>query len=120
MYSKEAIRGLGVTSADLSEGNRQALDRDGFFIVEGVYSPDACAEMADTFDRLCDAEGDKGGHEVHIEPGAPRVSNIFNKTDAYDRCLSCKPLLAASLHLLGEFKLHYSATIWMRIARQSG
>jgi hypothetical protein len=106
MYSKEAIRRLGVTSADLSEDNRQALDRDGFFIAEGVYSPAECAEMAETFDRLTDAEGDKGGHEVHIEPGAPRVSNIFNKTAAYDRCLNCKPLLAASLHLLGEFKLH--------------
>lgn len=106
MYTKEAIRGLGISATDLSEDNRRALDQDGFFIVKDVYSPAECAEMADSFDRLCEVEGDKGGHEVHIEPGAPRVSNIFNKTEAYDRCLTCHPLLAASLHLLGEFKLH--------------
>lgn len=106
MYSKEAIRRLGVSAGDLSEENRQALDRDGFFIVEGVYTPAECAEMAATFDRLCAIEGDKGGHEVHSEPGAPRISDIFNKTEAYDRCLACKPMLAASLYLLGEFKLH--------------
>jgi hypothetical protein len=43
---------------------------------------------------------------VHIEPGAPRVSNVFNKTDVYDPCLVCAPMLGASQHLLGEFKLH--------------
>jgi Phytanoyl-CoA dioxygenase (PhyH) len=51
-------------------------------------------------------EGPKGGHEVHVEPGVPRVSNIYNKTDAFDRCLECKPLLAASCEMLSEFKLH--------------
>jgi ectoine hydroxylase-related dioxygenase (phytanoyl-CoA dioxygenase family) len=43
---------------------------------------------------------------VHVEPGAPRVSNIFNKTAVYDCCLEIKPLLAAAHYLLGEFKLH--------------
>ena len=62
--------------------------------------------MAEAFDRLHAVEGERGGHEVHVEPGAPRVSNIFNKTDAYDGCLACRELLAASQHMLGEFKLH--------------
>lgn len=106
MYSKQAVRALGVTPDDLSAAQRDALDRDGFFIAEGIYTPAECREMAEAFDRLSAAEGDKGGHEVHIEPGAPRVSNIFNKTDAYDRCLACPPMLAASIYLLGEFKLH--------------
>ena len=104
MYTKEALRRLGV--ADLTETQRQALDVDGFIIVENVYSPDECTEMGEAFDRLTEQEGDRGGHEVHIEPGAPRVSNIFNKTDVYDRCLACGPVLAASHHILGEIKLH--------------
>ena len=62
--------------------------------------------MGEEFDRLHAAEGDRGGHEVHVEPGAPRVSNIFNKTDVYDACLECKPFLAASHYLLGEIKVH--------------
>lgn len=106
MYTKQALRELGLTGDELAADQRAALDRDGFFVVQGVYSPDECRAMAETFDRLHAAEGERGGAEVHVEPGAPRVSNIFNKTDAYDACLACKPLLAAAAHLLGEFKLH--------------
>ena len=106
MYTKEALRRLGVSDSDLTEAQRDALDKDGFFIVEGVYSVSECAEMAAEFDRLRDIEGDRGGHEVHVEPGAPRISDIFNKTVAYDRCLAFRPMLAASHYMLGEFKLH--------------
>ncbi len=106
MYTKQALRSLGVTGGELSAAQRAALDRDGFFIVEGLYAAAECREMAEEFDRLHAAEGDRGGAEVHVEPGAPRVSNIFNKSAAYDRCLECKPLLAAAHYMLGEFKLH--------------
>ena len=53
-----------------------------------VFSPAEVAEMRAEFDRLRQIEGEFGGHEVHIEPGAPRLSNLFNKSPAYDRCLS--------------------------------
>ena len=106
MYTKQALREIGLNGTELSEAQRNALDEQGYFVVEGVFSPAECREMAETFDRLIAIERDKGGHEVHVEPGAPRVSNIFNKTEAYDRCLECKPLLAAAAHLLGEFKIH--------------
>ena len=96
MYTKQALRALGVTGEEFTDEQRRALDRDGFFIVPDYFSPEQCRQMAEEFDRLHAAEGDRGGHEVHVEPGAPRVSNIFNKTDAYDACLECKPFLAAS------------------------
>jgi ectoine hydroxylase-related dioxygenase (phytanoyl-CoA dioxygenase family) len=106
MYTKQALRELGLDGSELSDAQRKALDEQGYFLVEGVYSQAECREMAEAFDRLTAIERDQGGHEVHVEPGAPRVSNIFNKTAAYDRCLECKPLLAAAAHLLGEFKIH--------------
>jgi hypothetical protein len=106
MYTKQALHDIGVTATDFNDAQRRSLDDDGFFIVEGVFTPQQCAAMAEEFDRLHAMEGDKGGQEVHIEPGAPRVSNIFNKTSTYDPCLAIKPMLAASAHLLGEFKLH--------------
>ena len=106
MYTKQALRDLGFEGALLTDDQREALETDGFFVVEGVYLPQECREMAEAFDALTAAEGERGGHEVHIEPGAPRVSNIFNKTGAYDRCLSCAPMLGAAWELLGEFKLH--------------
>jgi hypothetical protein len=106
MYTKQALHELGLRGPLLTEAQRAALDSDGFFIVEGVYSAGECRGMAEEFDRLHAAEGAKGGAEVHVEPGAPRVSNIFNKSAVFDRCLVCPPLLGASQYLLGEFKLH--------------
>jgi hypothetical protein len=106
MYTKQALRELEVIGEELTEEQRRALDQDGFFIVPDYFSPEQCRQMAEEFDRLHAAEGDRGGHEVHVEPGAPRVSNIFNKTDVYDACLECKPFLAASHYLLGEIKVH--------------
>ena len=52
------------------------------------------------------AGGARVGHEVSPKPGAVRISNIFNKTDAFDCTLNCKPLLAAARYLLGDFKIH--------------
>ncbi|MEM7753570.1 MAG: phytanoyl-CoA dioxygenase family protein [Pseudomonadota bacterium] len=106
MYTKQALHELGFSGPLLTDDQRAALDRDGFFIVEGALSPDQARAMGAAFDQLTVVEGDRGGHEVHIEPGAPRVSNVFNKTDVYDPCLVSAPMLGASQYLLGEFKLH--------------
>lgn len=106
MYTRHALRLLGVTGREMSETQRRSLDDAGFFIVEGVFTPAQCRVMAAEFDRLSAQEGERGGHEVHVEPGAPRVSDIFNKTAVYDCCLELRPFLAASHYLLGEMKLH--------------
>lgn len=105
MYSKQALRALGIQEA-LSAERRESLDEQGFFVVEGVVSPAACEAMAAEFDRLHVLEGEQGGHEVHIEPNAARISNIFNKSEQFDACLELVPLLQACHYLLGEFKVH--------------
>ena len=106
MYTKQALHALGVKKTAFSADQRELLDDQGFFVIENVFTPAQCRRMGEEFDRLSAAEGAEGGHEVHVEPGAPRVSNIFNKTTVYDPCFVCPPLLAASHYLLGEFKLH--------------
>ena len=62
--------------------------------------------MAEEFERLHAAERDTGGQEVHVEPGARRLSNIFNKSTAFDPLLAIGPALAAAHYLLGEIKVH--------------
>ncbi len=122
MDTKSALDALGV--APLSDDQRQRFDTDGFFILNDVFSADECGEMAAEFDRLRAADGEDAGMEVSLEgedgrlynpqegrqaglkTGSTRISNIFNKSPAFDRCLSIGPLLAASTHLLGEIKLH--------------
>lgn len=106
MYTKQALRELGVTSGTLSDRQKHQLDEEGYFIVENVLTAEDCAKMRNEFERIHAAEKEEGGHEVHVEPGARRISNIFNKTDAFDKCLWIPEILAASAYLLGEIKLH--------------
>jgi ectoine hydroxylase-related dioxygenase (phytanoyl-CoA dioxygenase family) len=106
MNTEMALAQLGISIADLTPEQRRQLDENGYFLVENVFSPAEVAEMRSEFERLRSIEGDYGGHEVHIEPGAPRLSNLFNKSAAFDRCLSCRPTLAAAAYLLGEIRVY--------------
>ncbi|MES2628062.1 MAG: anhydro-N-acetylmuramic acid kinase, partial [Bacteroidota bacterium] len=63
-------------------------DEQGFFIVENALSKSDIKTLREEFERIHAAEAGEGGHEVHVEPGARRISNIFNKTTAYDVCLN--------------------------------
>ena len=106
MYTKQALRALGVAEHTLSDAQKKQLDEQGFFIVENVLSADEIKAMRAEFERIHGLEQDQGGHEVHVEPGARRISNIFNKTGAFDACLAVPEILGASAYLLGEIKLH--------------
>ncbi len=105
MYIKEALRELNLFN-ELPLEWKKSLDENGYFVVEKYFNDDVCQEMGDEFDRLHSLEGEQGGHEVHIEPTTKRISNIFNKTTIFDRCLNIEPLLSASHYMLGEFKIH--------------
>jgi ectoine hydroxylase-related dioxygenase (phytanoyl-CoA dioxygenase family) len=106
MNTREALSELGVSVSDLTAEQRQQFDDLGYFIVADVFTPGEVEEMRSEFERLRGIEGEYGGHEVHIEPGAPRLSNLFNKSAAFDRCLTCKPTLAAAAYLLGEIRVY--------------
>src|SRR5579872_3815665 len=106
MDTKQALQLLGISASDFTPEQRRQFDENGYFIVADVFSPAEVEEMRSEFDRLRKIEGEYGGHEVHIEPGAPRLSNLFNKSPAFDRCLSCKPTLAAAAYLLGEIRVY--------------
>ncbi|MGC5010372.1 phytanoyl-CoA dioxygenase family protein [Streptosporangium sp. DT93] len=104
MDTKQALAELGVTPALTSE-QREALDRDGFFIVENVLTPQQCVAMREEFDRVVEAESGSGV-VMDAEAGATRLSDLFNKSDVFDAALAIEPVLAASYYLLGDFKLH--------------
>lgn len=106
MNTEEALARLGISVNDLTPAQVKQFDEEGYFLAENVFTPAEVEEMCNEFDRLLAIEGKFGGHEVHIEPGAPRLSNLFNKSEAFDRCLSCKPTLAAAHSLLGEIRVY--------------
>jgi ectoine hydroxylase-related dioxygenase (phytanoyl-CoA dioxygenase family) len=102
----QALAALGISDDDFTQEQRRALDQNGYFIARNYFSPEEVAEMRSEYDRLQGIEGKLGGHEVHIEPGAPRLSNLFNKSAAFDRCLACAPTLLAAQLLLKEIKVY--------------
>jgi ectoine hydroxylase-related dioxygenase (phytanoyl-CoA dioxygenase family) len=107
MNTDDALELLGVKPTDLTDEQRNSLDEFGYCIVENVLTPEECAEINAEIDRIVAAEQDRAGTEVSVEAGATRISNVFNKSTAFDRLLELKPLLAASRHLIkGDFKVH--------------
>ncbi|MEM7031631.1 MAG: phytanoyl-CoA dioxygenase family protein [Chloroflexota bacterium] len=107
MDTKTALADLGITEQTLTDEQRQALEKDGYFIVERYFSPEICAQIGAEFDRFQELEGELGGQEVHTEAGAPRLSNVLNKSTVFDVCLEIEPLIAGAYHLLGpEIKIH--------------
>jgi ectoine hydroxylase-related dioxygenase (phytanoyl-CoA dioxygenase family) len=106
MNTAEALQAIGLRDLAPTPDQQRKLDEQGYFVVEDVFSPDEVAEMLSELDRLQKLEGEFGGHEVHIEPGALRLSNLFNKSAAFDRCLTCQPTLAAAHFLLGEISVY--------------
>lgn len=105
MDTQEALAQLGVPEDCLTNAQRTQLDENGYFVVADAFSEEQCARMIAEVDRIVDAEGGQAG-EVSVESGATRISNIFNKSEAFDCLLEIKPLLAASHYLLGEIKVH--------------
>jgi ectoine hydroxylase-related dioxygenase (phytanoyl-CoA dioxygenase family) len=106
VYTRQALRELGVGPSTLSEAQMRRFDEQGFVVVEDALSPEDCETMRNAFERIFAAENGAGGHEVHVEPGARRISNVFNKTDAFDKCLWIPEVLAVSARALGEIKVH--------------
>jgi ectoine hydroxylase-related dioxygenase (phytanoyl-CoA dioxygenase family) len=103
MDTKAALEQLGV--GGLSEEQRHELDESGYFYIEDAFPEKECEWMASEIERIVEAECGGAG-EVSVESGATRISNIFNKSKAFDSLLEIKPLLAAAHYLLGEIKVH--------------
>lgn len=106
MHTKQALRELGVTASTITDTQKRQFDEQGYIIVEDVLTSQDCERMRDAFERIHADERENGGHEVHVEPGARRISNIFNKTEVFDKCLWIPEVLAVSTHALGEIKVH--------------
>ncbi|AQA07206.1 ectoine hydroxylase [soil metagenome] len=104
MDSKQALIELGVDPT-LDDDLREQLDTNGFFIVANALTPQQCAAMREEFDRITEQEAGSG-LVMDPEPGATRLSNIFNKSEVFDPSLVLQPVLAAALYLFDDFKLH--------------
>ena len=60
MYTKQALRELGVRESDITADQKEALRINGFFTVEDVFSIEECAEMAEAFEKIHAEEKENG------------------------------------------------------------
>ena len=75
-----AIAAFDIGPTDFSASQRHDLDQKGYFRTNSAFTLSQCAQMAAAFERIKEQEGVRAGHEVSQEPGAVRISNIFNKS----------------------------------------
>lgn len=69
-------------------------------------SGEQVAALKARFDELVEEEGEDAGKEVHQEEGTNRLSNLIDKGEVFEICISHPKVLAAIRHVLGpEFKL---------------
>jgi hypothetical protein len=107
MNTAEALAQLGVDETVVTREQRETFEEVGYCIFPALFSATDLDEMRAEVERLQAIEGSYGGHEVHIEPGPMRLlSNLFNKSAAFDRCLRCAPTLTLAHHLLGEIRVY--------------
>jgi len=106
MDTREALQQLGVHENVLTQAQKQHFDERGYVIVPDVFSQTQVQVIRAELDRLQRIEGAYGGHEVHIESGAMRLSNLFNKSAVFMCCLRCAPTLYLAHRLLGEIHVY--------------
>lgn len=109
MYDR--LAGGSRASRQLTAGELQALDDDGFVVLSGLMDETWRQQVADEFDRVVGAEGDDAaraaGTAYEPEPGAPRIAYCANRGRVFEPSYTDPTVLAATLHIIdGPFKFH--------------
>lgn len=97
----------GFVPGPLTPAQCDALDADGFVILEDVIPPDWLAALRQAFDEIYAREGDRAGVEVAQMDGVRRLADLVNKGTVFDDVYLQPTLLTAVWHVLQRpFKLH--------------
>ena len=97
----------GFVPQPLTPAQYNALDTNGFVILEDVIAPDWLAGLRHAFDAIFALEGDKAGTEVAQMDGVRRLADLVNKGTVFDAVYLQPALLTAVFHVLQRpFKLH--------------
>ncbi len=90
----------------VSEQARQQLDDEGFVVLEGLVSRGLLDALRARIDQLFLEEGENAGSEFKQEPNAPRLANLVNKGEIFQRAIETPEILECTAHVLGpDFKL---------------
>ena len=84
----------------------EALDRDGYLILEDMMTGDEIARCKAAIREIGEAEGSMAGHEYTLcNDGAFRLHNILDKATVFDRYGIDPVVLGLVDHVLPQYKL---------------
>jgi len=90
----------------MTEIERQALDQDGFILLEHFMGADLLASLRQRVDELFREEGDRAGSEFKQEPQSRRLANLVNKGEVFTQIIGIPAILERVGYVIGpEFKL---------------
>lgn len=90
----------------MTELEKKGLDQQGFIVLEGFMSRDLLEGLRRRVAELFAEEGEKAGSEFKQEPHSPRLANLVNKGEIFERVIAMPEILERIGHVLGErFKL---------------
>lgn len=91
---------------NLSEHDREALDNDGYLVLERFMSDELLDALRTRVAELYAIEGNSAGGEFKQEPGCLRLANLVDKGAIFERVIADPAILAYVRHVLGpEIKL---------------
>lgn len=90
----------------LTGHQRQALDSQGYCVLEEYMSAPFHHAMLTRLTQLLSEEGDAAGSEFRREPGAARLANLVDKGEVFRQAIMMPEILEGVQHVLGSrFKL---------------
>jgi hypothetical protein len=89
---------LGATTELLTDEQRTRLDDQGYLPLPGILSEAQVQAMRTRFDELVQEEGEQAGTEVHQEVGTNRLSDLANKGEVFEVCISRHDLPGSGRH----------------------
>ncbi len=97
----------------------EALQADGFVVIDGPVAPDAMAQLAAAYDAAVAAAHP---NDVAVGSTTTRVIDFVNRDPKFDSLYLYSPLLEASCHVIGQpFKLStiHARTVRPHVAAQA-
>lgn len=85
---------------------KDALDRLGYVVVQGVLDEKTLQQVRSRVEELYEEEGENAGSEFRKEEGSRRLANLVDKGEIFQRLIAMPRILELVGHVLGErFKL---------------
>lgn len=95
---EQMLREYGVNINSLSARECEAIDRDGFVLLDGVINTSWLERLRAEFENGCERDS----HSLGKESGTRHVSDLVNRDSSFEDVMTHPKILAAVYHILRD------------------